>query len=403
MNPGIIDKLIDRLDKLEPEEIQRLVLKAVQKKGLLENVFEVVREGVIVTGPSGSIHYINQAACDFFGLENRIALQENVSKLFPGIAWDEVTATGGVVNRDLVVRYPELRFLNFYISPLAHDDEAENADTEELGGFVIILRDNTRSRERQMKEIESEKIQAVQSLAAGVAHEIGNPLNSLNIHLQVAERKIRKNADPGLVAELLESIEISRSEIKRLDFIVEKFLSAVRPTRPNLETTDINEVINEAINFIGPEIADRRIAITLELDDDLPLVNADRDQLKQVFYNLIRNSAQAVGTDGELTIRNGFDDENVFLTFVDNGPGIPGDQVSRVFDPYFTTKKTGSGLGLMIVRRIVHEHGGEIEFASREGKGTKVTVYLPRVEKLMRFLPEKSETPSPVIDIDVTS
>jgi signal transduction histidine kinase len=110
-----------------------------------------------------------------------------------------------------------------------------------------------------------------------------------------------------------------------------------------------------------------------------------------------------VGSDGELTIRNGFDDENVFLNFVDNGPGIPGDQVSRVFDPYFTTKKTGSGLGLMIVRRIVHEHGGEIEFASREGKGTKVTVYLPRVEKLMRFLPEKSETPSPVIDIDVTS
>ena len=405
MNPGIIDKLIDRLDKLEPEEIQRLVLKAVQEKGLLENVFEVLREGIIVTGPQGSIHYINQAACDFFGLEHRAALQENVSELFPGIAWDEVIATGGVVNRDLVVRYPELRFLNFYIAPLTRDEdeESEASEAEELGGFVIILRDNTRSRERQMKEIESEKIQAVQSLAAGVAHEIGNPLNSLNIHLQVAERKIKKTADPELADELLESIEISRSEIKRLDFIVEKFLSAVRPTRPNPETMDINELVNEAINFIGPEIADRRIAITLELDEDLPLVNADRDQLKQVFYNLIRNSAQAMGSDGELTVRTGFDDENIFLNFVDNGPGIPADQVSRVFDPYFTTKKTGSGLGLMIVRRIVHEHGGEIEFASREGKGTKVTVYLPRVEKLMRFLPDKSEAPSPVIDIDVTS
>ena len=181
------------------------------------------------------------------------------------------------------------------------------------------------------------------------------------------------------------------------------FLRRGFPTRPNPETTDINELVNEAINFIGPEIADRRIAITLELDEDLPLVNADRDQLKQVFYNLIRNSAQAMGSDGELTVRSGFDDENIFLNFVDNGPGIPADQVSRVFDPYFTTKKTGSGLGLMIVRRIVHEHGGEIEFASREGKGTKVTVYLPRVEKLMRFLPDKSEAPSPVIDIDVTS
>lgn len=396
MNPGIIDKLIDRLDKLEPEEIQRIVLKIVQEKGFLEKVFEVLREGIIVTGARDSIHYINQAACDFFGLDPKKAIRGKVSDLFPGIEWSEVTGTGGSVNRDLVVRYPELRYLNFYIAPLASQD-AGLPDNELLVGYVIILRDNTRNRERQMKEIESEKIEAVKSLAAGVAHEIGNPLNSLNIHLQVVERKVKKQVDPAIATDLLESLEIARNEIKRLDFIVEKFLNAVRPSRPNPQTIDLNDLIKDALNFIGPEVADRRIAVTLELGEELPLLHVDQDQMKQVFYNLIRNSCQAMGTSGELTIRTGHTDENVFITFADNGPGIPADQVSRVFEPYYTTKKTGSGLGLLIVHRIVHDHGGEVEFKSREGTGTEVTVFLPRAEKLRRFLPARSEPQ--VIDV----
>jgi len=404
MNPGIIDKLIDRLDKLDSEEIQRLVLKAVQEKGFLEKVFDVLREGIIVTGVRGTIHYINVTACEFFGLEQEEAIGGAVSEVFPGIAWEEVVESGGVVNRDLVVRYPETRYLNFYIAPLANQD-AEDPEAEDLVGFVIILRDNTRTRERQQEKIETEKIEAVQSLAAGVAHEIGNPLNSLNIHLQVIERKIRKRADPELGGELLESLDIARKEIKRLDFIVEKFLNAVRPTHPQLEPADLTELLQEALEFIGPEVADRRIEVKLDLSESLPLLHLDRDQMKQVCYNLIRNSSQAMGSDGELAIRTGADDENVFVTFIDNGPGIPADQVSRVFEPYYTTKKAGSGLGLMIVHRIVRDHGGEVQFKSREGIGTEVTVFLPRAEKLMRFLPEKSEASenpeSPVIDIDV--
>lgn len=398
MNPGMIDRLLDRLDRLEPEELQRLVLKIVQEKGFLEKVFEVLREGVVVTGALGAIHYINQAACDFFGLDPKAAIRSEVQSLFPGIDWEEVTASGGVVNRDLVVRYPEPRFLNFYVAPLASQD-AGLPGAEDLVGHVIILRDQTRSLERQRQEIESSKIEAVTSLAAGVAHEIGNPLNSLNIHLQVAERKIRKRVDPPLADELLESLSIARGEIKRLHFIVEEFLNAVRPVRPDPRSSDLNDLIQEAMNFIGPEIADRRIAVTLDLAEGLPLFHVDRDQMKQVFYNLVRNSCQAMGSDGEITVRTGWDDENVFASFADNGPGVSPDRVSRVFEPYYTTKKAGSGLGLLIVHRIVHDHGGEVAFRSREGLGTEVTVYLPRAERLMRFLPARSE--SAVIDVDV--
>jgi len=392
MNPGMIDRLLDRLDRLEPEEIQRLVLKIVQEKGFLEKVFEVLREGVVVTGAKGAIHYINQAACDFFGLDPKEAIRGEVETLFPGLDWKEITATGGVVNRDLVVRYPEPRFLNFYVAPLSERDSGEDLD-----GHVIILRDQTRTVARQRQEIESGKLEAVTSLAAGVAHEIGNPLNSLNIHLQVVERKIRKRVDPEHAGELLESLEIARGEIKRLHFIVEEFLNAVRPVRPNPQATDLNQLIEEAMDFIGHEVADRRIAVILDLSEGLPLLQVDQDQLKQVLYNLVRNSCQALGSDGEITVRTGSDDENVFFTIADNGPGVPADRVSRVFEPYYTTKKTGSGLGLLIVHRIVHDHGGEVEFMSREGIGTEVTVYLPRAEKRMRFLPSKAK--GAVIDV----
>jgi len=394
MNPGMIDRLLDRIDRLEPGEIQRLVLKIVQEKGFLEKVFEVLREGVVVTGAKGVIHYINQAACDFFGLDPKEAIRGEVETLFPGLDWKEITATGGVVNRDLVVRYPEPRFLNFYVAPLSDRDSGEA-----LVGHVIILRDQTRTVARQRQEIESGKLEAVTSLAAGVAHEIGNPLNSLNIHLQVVERKIRKRVDPEHAGELLESLEIARGEIKRLHFIVEEFLNAVRPVRPVPQATDLNHLIEEAMDFIGPEVADRRIAATLDLAEDLPLLQVDPDQLKQVIYNLVRNSCQALGSDGEITVRTGCDDESVLFTIADNGPGVPADRVSRVFEPYYTTKKTGSGLGLLIVHRIVHDHGGEVEFKSREGIGTEVTVYLPRAERRMRFLPSKAE--GAVIDVEV--
>jgi len=396
MKSGFIDKLIDRLDKVDPEEIQRIVLKAVEEKGFLERVFDVLREGIIVTGVRGTIHSVNQAACDFFGFTKQDLLGAAVYEQFPGIAWDELVQAGGVVNRDLEIFYPEHRYLSFYIAPL--DGMEVEADEPGPGGYVLIMRDTTRNREVHQREIESERINALTMLAAGVAHEIGNPLNSLHIHLQLLERKLKKKAEPELAAELGESLSIAREEIKRLDFIVDKFLHAVRPTQPRFEPADLNQVLEESVAFLAPEIRDRNIVTTLRLDPSVPVINLDRDQVKQSFYNLIRNAAQAIGSDGELIVTTGADDESIWVRFSDDGPGIPAEKVGKVFDPYFTTKKTGSGLGLLIVHRIVREHGGRVDIQSEEGRGTRVTLFFPRVEKRIRFLPPASQ--AGVIDVD---
>ena len=365
------------------------MLRIVQEKGFLEKVFDALREGVIVTGARGTIHYLNRAACELFGIDRNNSIGHPIENAIRGLDWTAMTRSGRVVSRDLEITYPDPRYVNCYVAPLESDETG--TDRREIGGFVLLFSDITETRELQREEIESEKLNALTMLAAGVAHEIGNPLNSLNIHLQLIERKLRKRADPGLAAELGKSIGIARNEIRRLDFIVEKFLTAVRPTEPRFELTDLNSVVRESVEFLAPEIENRQITVELELDFRLPPIKVDRDQMKQAFYNLIRNASQALGSKGALRIRTECDDVNVTVSFADNGEGIAPDKLSKVFEPYFTTKKTGSGLGLLIVRRIVREHGGEIEFESEEGAGTTVSIYLPRTEKRIRLLPDKSQ------------
>jgi signal transduction histidine kinase len=218
-----------------------------------------------------------------------------------------------------------------------------------------------------------------------VAHEIGNPLNSLHIHLQLMERQAQK-LDGAAREELQESIEIARSEVSRLDSIVTQFLRAIRPSRPQLHPENVNVLVDEAVRFFAPEITDRDIVVEQELRSDLPLLQVDRDQMKQVFYNVIKNSFEALKRRGVLRIRTDMDDTHVLISFIDTGGGMSPENLSRIFEPYFTTKSSGTGLGLLIVRRIVREHGGELSIESSEGKGLVLTIRLPYIDRRVRML-----------------
>jgi len=294
--------------------------------------------------------------------------------------------------------YPANRFINFYSVPLmiekqTADDKieppspgsGEPGNHAEQVGHAIILRDITESRRSEQQTIESERLNALTLLAAGVAHEIGNPLNSLNIHLQLIEREARKH-DGAKRAELQESVAVARAEVNRLDSIITQFLRAIRPTRPQLRPENVNSIVEEAVRFFTPEIKDRDIVVEQELRSDLPLIDIDRDQMKQAFYNVIKNSFEAMKSRGILRIRTDKDDSHVMIKFTDTGGGISAENLSHVFEPYFTTKSSGTGLGLLIVRRIVREHGGELSIESSEGKGLTVTIRLPHIDKRVRML-----------------
>jgi len=395
MKAGFVEKLIGHLGKIGPEEVQNYFLRLAQEKGFLETVFNSIQEGIIVTDSKGRITYLNDAACQLFGLEAEDSLGKRLDERVRGLDWKALSREAAV-SRDMEIFYPTNRFINFYSVPLVIESRTENDKIEtptasparisgERVGHAIILRDITESRRTEQQTIESERLNALTLLAAGVAHEIGNPLNSLNIHLQLIEREARKlNGAKG--AELQESVEVARAEINRLDSIISQFLRAIRPSRPQLRPENINSIVEEAVRFFTPEIKNRDIVVEQELRSDLPLLELDRDQMKQAFFNVIKNSFEAMKVRGILRIRTDMDESHVIVRFTDTGGGISAENLSRVFEPYFTTKTSGTGLGLLIVRRIVREHGGEMSIESSEGKGLTLTIRLPHIDRRVRML-----------------
>jgi two-component system, sporulation sensor kinase E len=391
MKSSFVEKLIGRLGRIGPEEVQNYFLRLAQEKGFLETVFNAIQEGIIVTDTAGRITYLNEAACELFGLNGEESLGKSLDERVRGLDWKSLAQNQGPLSRDMEIFYPANRFINFYIVPLSIEPRAdsEQKDGATLAnphvGYAMILRDITESRRTAEQTLESERLNALTLLAAGVAHEIGNPLNSLHIHLQLIDRKIRE-LDPDVRKNLEESIGIARTEIARLDSIVTQFLRAIRPTRPHLAPENVNSILEESVRFFAPEVKDRDVVVEQELRSDLPILQLDRDQMKQAFYNIIKNSLEAMKRRGILRIRSDMDDCHVLVRFSDTGGGISAEHLSHVFEPYFTTKATGSGLGLLIVRRIVREHGGELSVESTEGKGLTITVRLPYLDRRVRML-----------------
>lgn len=383
MKTGFFDKLIERLDKLDPSSLQTQFLRLIKEKGLLETVFNVLHEGIIVLDGTGVILYANNAAAALLGFTIEEALGHPLARHLRGIEWDRVVnldeqAWSKLLSREIEINYPEHKYLNFYVMPLSLPDGMGK-------GAVVIFRDITRDREKQFQVMQSDRTNALTLLAAGVAHEIGNPLNSLHIHLQLMERELEQ-LKPETRGNFQELIRVSRKEVERLHLTITQFLRAVRPAPLQLEVCQITDVLNETLSFMKQEIENRDIAVELKCPEPVPKISVDRNRIKQAFFNIVKNALQAMPKDGLLTISVFSNDRAIGIAFQDTGVGIPPENLSRLFEPYRTTKPQGSGLGLMIVQRIVQDHGGEIEVHSRPNHGACVTIFLPLDQRRIRLL-----------------
>ena len=381
-----LDKLLDRIDRLDTAGLQTLVQRLARERAMLDTVFNTLQEGVLVITADGEIDYANDSAARMIGFKGQAGVTTTLWRLVPGLraSLEGESMHGGkeglpIVTREFELTYPAQRVVRLYMVPF---HEAENGDSR----FAIILADITTEKKSTAELIENERISSILLLAAGVAHELGNPLNSLTIHLQLIGRKLKKLRDSKEADSLAESIAVCQGEVTRLDGIIKNFLEAIRPRPPDLAEVNVVEVIEDVLRFQGKELEDRGLTVECELPASTPVIMADRNQLKQVFFNLVKNAMEAMQPGGKFDIRVRADDDSVFIRIADTGSGIRHEDLARLFSPYHTTKAGGHGLGLMIVQRIMRDHGGHVGIESREGTGTVVTLQFPQKHRRVRML-----------------
>src|SRR5258708_12506840 len=380
-----LDRLLGRLDRLDSVNLNNLVQRLARERGLFETVFNTIQEGILVINSDGEVEYGNEAAGRLIGLRESELVGATLWRLVPGLRASLEDSLrdpeqSPVVAREIELTYPQPRFVRLYLVPFAGEGSLAGQH------FAVILTGITKDQLTAEELIENERVNSIVLLAAGVAHESGTPLNSLTIHLQLIERKLKKLKSSKDTESVAESIRVCEEEVKRLDGIIRNFLEAIRPRPPNLADTNLVEVLAEVLRFQTQELDNRGIRVEVDTPSSFPILFAHRAQLKQVFFNLIKNAMEAMQPGGKLHIKSQADDESIYLRFCATGSGIRQEDLARIFEPYHTTKQNGHGLGLMIVQRIMREHGGQVGVESKEGVGTSITLQFPQKMRRARML-----------------
>ncbi len=382
---GFIQKVFQKLNKLDLNEIKNIMVELSTEKELYKLVFDSMIEGVIVTNKDNKVILINKAMEGFISvLKKRILFQEiekcNFSTEMSDIVYSALEKNRKVIDKEVHLHRTDKTFI-LSVLPLLTDDETV--------GHVVIFVDITEKKLSEFQLRQAESLAALTNLSAGVAHEIKNPLTSIDIHIQLLNREVQKfdQNNSETTQNVRNFLTIVKEEIDRLNSIVQDFLFAVRPMSLNFSTENINYIIKEMIDFLKYELIEAEIDIKLDLAENIPGVVIDPKYLKQALLNLIKNSIEATESGGEIRVKTEeVADGDVAVYIIDNGEGIPEMIMNKIFEPYFTTRRSGTGLGLVIVYKIIKELGGDLTINSKVEEGTVVRVKLPVLEKNKKLL-----------------
>lgn len=369
-----IRRAIQKLPKLDNDQITHLIDALASEYELLSIVLDSLDDGVMVTDSSYRLILNNKSSYRMLPLQ-RGELEE---KVVWAVIQDHdiadyleihMTRNDRIIDEEFYVQKgPLVSVLSVTVLPLVREKRIE--------GNIILLRDITEKKQKEVKYRRAENLASLTTLAAGVAHEIKNPLASIGIHIQLMRKQFdREGCLQKAAAE--EYLAIIDEEIERLNGIVVDFLFAVRPMDTRMKPENLNGLITDMLEFIKYELEQHKVVLKKELSEQLPKIEMDSKYMKQVLLNIIKNAIGAMPDGGELLVKTFQEGNKVHIQIRDTGVGISQENMTKIFEPYFTTKDFGSGLGLTVVYKVIKEHQGEISLDSKEGEGTMFDIALP--------------------------
>jgi signal transduction histidine kinase len=399
---GFQDKFLSKLGKIDRDSIRDYLVHLLSQKQFFETIFGHLAEGIIVTDDRLRVVFSNPMArrlLQWPGQSRRLG--EELPEICPP----------GKLREALVAMRERPRRIDGY--ELAHGPQDERrlsltaipASTETSGGeremmWVFILQDVTEHQRAMEERARAQRLASLALLTAGVAHEIKNPLNSLNIHAHILRAEADPDSSRPLDRERVQrAAQVILEETERLTRVVDEFIQAARPRQPVLERVSIQSLLEDLERLFAPECERLGIDLRVEVDPEIGPIHADLGQLFKALRNLVRNAVEAhhrTASDdappGEarpaptIRIAARLTDDRLVIEVADNGPGIARETVDKIFEPYYTTKFGGSGLGLMIVDQVVRAHQGLMRVETGPGAGARFTILLPLSERPTRLL-----------------
>lgn len=384
-----VKRALKKLSKLDREQVRNLLEDLALENERLEVVLDSLNDGVLVSDTEHFFVLTNKAAERLLPMRRGDVGETKIWELLEDYdIRDFVRSTlerqESVVDREFTLNFGGGdRMLSLSIVPLVQAGRIE--------GNLLRVQDISEKRAREARLRRAESLASLTTLAAGVAHEIKNPLGSIGIHLQLVNKALtgQSYVEPDSIRGYLDVID---EEVERLNRIVVDFLFAVRPMDVNPVDTSLNEIINDMVDFVHYELEEQDIRLTLDLDGELPELRIDEKYFKQALLNLIKNAISAMPEGGELQIETSQRGDEALLRISDTGVGMSDEVMNKIFEPYFTTREFGSGIGLTLVYKIIREHMGEISVSSQEGRGSSFTITLPVPQRETHLIGWEGET-----------
>ena len=387
-----LERALAKAWRMDAGQLRDLLVSVASENSLFEAVLESTLDGIVVCDPDDRPLLFNKAAERMLPLTLEGAFDR---PFWESVADDDLAAfledvlrsDGKELDRVFALDAKgSPRLVSVSVTPLVRE--------KRVRGTLVHVEDVTEKRREEARLRRAESLASLTTLAAGVAHEIKNPLGAVGIHLQLARKALsagcaRQGTEPD--PQVTRHLAVVEEELDRLNRIVLDFLFAVRPMDIIPEEDDLDAVVREAADFVRPEAEADGVRVELALSGSLPRVRVDRRYVKQAILNLAKNGLAAMPGGGTLRFATARGEDAVALEISDTGVGIPEENLAKIFEPYYTTKADGTGLGLTITYKIMKEHGGDIQVRSRPGQGTAFTLAFPLPRRERRLLEYDAE------------